>query len=112
MIMLSYTERRLAAEAELAEAKAALGRDFAAALLGKNWSVQLRDKYDLGQFLDRVDEMVRPPEFFKQLHAAADHARQAQGRSRGRPKKSPSPSAATKPAAAKVPARSDVGTQS
>jgi hypothetical protein len=106
--IISYTERRQAAEAELAAAKAAQGRDLAAALANRSWAAQLRDKYDLAALIDRIDEMARPPEFFEGLHAAADRVRQAHGRGRGRPKKAP----ATKPAVAKAAPRGDVPVQS
>jgi bisphosphoglycerate-independent phosphoglycerate mutase (AlkP superfamily) len=93
-------------EAELAAAPNALGRDFAATIIGKRWHKDIRDKYDAIALVSRIDELAQDPTFIRTIHDAADRAREARGRGRGRPKKEKSH---VKPA--KAPAREEAAPQ-
>jgi hypothetical protein len=97
----TYTLRLREAEAAVAVARGALGRDLAA-IAGQTWAKRIRDGYDARALVDRIDELARDASFMESIHAAADRAREARGRGRGRPKKTEKP---VKSAPAKTPGR-------
>jgi hypothetical protein len=98
----SYQRRLREAEAAVAAARGALGKDLAAAIAGQAWAAQMRDVHDVRALAGLVNELAAEPAFIAKLHAAADRAREARGRGRGRPKKTEKP---VKSAPAKAPAR-------
>jgi hypothetical protein len=97
----SYQFRLQEAEAAVAVARGALGKDLAAAIAGQAWAKRIRDAFDARALVDRIDELARDASFMESIHAAADRAREARGRGRGRPKKTGKPvkSAPTKTSA-------------
>ena len=98
----SYQQRVREAEAAVAAARGALGRDLAAAIAGQAWVARIRDAYDAAALVDFIAERATEPGFIAKIHAAADQAREARGRGRGRPKKTEKPA---KAGTAKTPAR-------
>jgi hypothetical protein len=72
---------------ELEAAKNALANDLADAVGRKDWTEFLRDRHDVESLIERIELMRRDETFLAAIHATADHAREAQGRGRGRPKK-------------------------
>ena len=102
MTEITYQQRLREAEAAVAVARGALGRDLAAAIAGQAWATQMRDVYDVRALAGFVHELAAEPGFIAKLHAAADRAREAHGRGRGRPKKTEKPA---KAGTAKTPAR-------
>ena len=81
----TYQQRVQDAEAAVATARGALGRDLAAAIAGQTWATQMRDVHDVRALAAFVDELGAEPGFIAKIHAAADRAREARGRGRGRP---------------------------
>lgn len=96
----TYQQRVREAEAAVAAARGALGRDLAAAIAGKTWSAGLRDSFDARALIDRIDELVRDQSFLDSIRAAADKAR-----GRGRPKKTVKTVKTVKSTMANTPAR-------
>ena len=92
MTETSYQQRLR--EAEAAVARGALGRDLAAAIAGQAWVARIRDAYDAATLVDFIAERATEPGFIAKIHAAADQARAARGRGRGRPKKTEKPAKA------------------
>ena len=107
MTETSYQLRLREAEAAVAVARGALGRDLAAAIAGRAWATRIRDAFDARALIERIDELARDAAFMESIHAAADRAREARGRGRGRPKKAVK---TAKLAAAKAPARATTET--
>ena len=105
----TYQQRVQDAEAAVATARGALGRDLAAAIAGQTWASQMRDVHDVRALAAFVDELGAEPGFIAKIHAAADRAREARGRGRGRPKKPER--TATKPPMAKAPTRTAATTE-
>ena len=103
MTETSYQLRLREAEAAVAIARGALGRDLAAAIAGQTWATQMRDVHDVRALAGFVDELAAEPGFIAKVYAVADRAREARGRGRGRPKKLER--TAAKSAPAKAPAR-------
>jgi hypothetical protein len=90
----SYQQRLREAEAAVAVARGALGKDLATAIAGQTWATQMRDAHDVRALAGFVNELAAEPGFIAKLHAAADRAREAHGRGRGRPKKTEKPAKA------------------
>lgn len=109
MTETSYQQRLREAEAAMAVARGALGRDLAAAIAGQTWATQMRDVHDVRALVRFIDELAAEPGFIAKVHAVADRAREARGRGRGRPKKPER--TATKPATAKTPTRTAATTE-
>jgi hypothetical protein len=85
MTETTYQQRVREAEAAVTAARGALGRDLAAAIAGQTWATQMRDLHDVRALAGFIDGLTAEPGFIAQIHAAADRAREARGRGRGRP---------------------------
>jgi len=85
--MTTYANAVVQRESELETARSALAGDVAAAVARKHWEEFLRDRHDVEQFVEHIELLRRDDAFIAAIRAAADRAREAQGRTRGRPRK-------------------------
>jgi hypothetical protein len=84
--MANYQEAVIALQQQLESAKQALSRDVAAVVASRDWSVMLRDRFDVEALVEHLDQELRDGALVKRLQANADKER-LQQRQRGRPRK-------------------------